>query len=63
MIKTVEVGANYCSNPLGQTGTTGAYCNKYINVDTGYNYGGEISFEQGFFADDMLILGADYSYI
>lgn len=63
MIKTVEVGANYCSNPLGQTGVVRAYCNKYINVDTGYNYGGEISFEQGFFADDMLILGADYSYI
>ena len=71
MIKSIEVdeqstaaAVTACDYPSGQTGATGRYfCYKYVNVDTGYNYGGEIAIEQGFFDDDMLVLGANYSYI
>ena len=40
---------------------TGCWQNK--NADSGYTFGGEIGIEQGFFADDMLVLGLNYSYI
>ena len=64
MIKTIEVDGTLCNNPSGQTGANARYyCQKYVNADEGYNYGGEISVEQGFFEGDMLVLGADYSYI
>ena len=41
----------------------GTGCAQTTNADTGYMYGGEIGFEQGFFTDDLLVVGANYSYI
>ena len=36
---------------------------KLTNGYAGYNYGGEVSVEQGFFAENALLVGANYSYI
>ena len=36
---------------------------KLTNGYGGYNYGGEVSVEQGFFAENALLVGANYSYI
>ncbi len=50
-----------CAIP--QTDRSGnTYCTRAINVPDGYLYGGEIGIEQGFFADDMLVLGANYTF-
>lgn len=38
-------------------------CYQNVNADSGYTWGGEVGVEQSFFADDMLILGANYSFI
>lgn len=55
VVRTSVIGG--CSNP------TNGMCYKNVNADTGYTYGGEIAFEQGFFNNDALIIGANYSYI
>ncbi len=36
---------------------------KLTNGYAGYSYGGEVSIEQGFFVENALIIGANYSYI
>lgn len=38
-------------------------CYQNVNAKSGYTWGGEIGIEQGFFADNLLVLGANYSYI
>lgn len=38
-------------------------CYKFLNANTGYTYGGEVSVEQGFLDENVLIIGANYSYI
>ena len=54
-----------CDTPREVTrrGTTTYYCYQNVNAKSGYTYGGEVSVEQGLFEDDMLVLGANYSYI
>lgn len=47
-----------CSSP-----NKNGLCSKYVNEDQGYTYGVELGFEQGLFEDNMLVLGANYSYI
>ena len=55
--KTLTGAEATCDNP------NKGECKKNVNVDSGYTYGGEVGVEQDFFADDMLILGANYSFI
>lgn len=43
--------------------SAGSDCWQNTNADSGYTYGGEVSVEQGFFEDNMLVLGLNYSYI
>ena len=50
-----------CAVPSKSKGKYSCYQN--VNADSGYTWGGEVGVEQGFFADDMLILGANYSFI
>ena len=50
-----------CAVPSKSKGKYSCYQN--VNADSGYTYGGEVGVEQSFFADDMLILGANYSFI
>lgn len=38
-------------------------CSQYYNANQGYTYGGEVGLEQGFFEDNMFVLGGNYSYI
>lgn len=67
--KTLASGANEatvkaaggCETPTQSRGTY--YCYQNVNAKSGYTYGGEVSVEQGLFENDMLILGANYSYI
>ena len=55
--KTLEGADATCSNPdKGE-------CLQNVNAKSGYTYGGELSVQQGFFANDLLVLGANYSYI
>ena len=39
------------------------YCYQQRNIDHGYTYGGEVSFQQGFGENDELTFGVNYSYI
>lgn len=68
-IKSVRIpspdasGNELCAVPRNANASLGypRGCSKYENIDLGYVYGFELSAEQGFF-DNMLILGANYSY-
>lgn len=42
---------------------TGGLCTQYQNAYEGYTYGGEVGFEQSFFSEDALLVGANYSYL
>ena len=42
---------------------TGGLCTQYQNAYEGYTYGGEVGFEQGFFSEDALLVGVNYSYL
>lgn len=63
LIQTADENAAkaVCAVPSKSKGKYSCYQN--VNADSGYTYGGEVGVEQGFFADDMLILGANYSFI
>ena len=39
------------------------FCYMQRNIDHGYTYGGEVSFQQGFGENDELTFGVNYSYI
>ncbi len=39
------------------------FCYMQKNIDHGYTYGGEVSFQQGFGENDEVTLGVNYSYI
>lgn len=54
----------YDSLFIKQTGVNGNLpIYKLTNGYGGQSWGGEVSIEQGFFADNALIIGANYSYI
>lgn len=63
LIQTTDENAAkaVCAVPSKSKGKYSCYQN--VNADSGYTWGGEVGVEQGFFADDMLILGANYSFI
>ena len=56
----------YDSFMIEQTGTNATSNLPIYKLTNGYggqSWGGEVAFEQGFFSDNALILGANYSYI
>ncbi len=55
--KTLTGADATCTSPDGKK------CYQKVNAKSGYTYGGEIGVQQGFFANDLLVLGANYSYI
>ena len=51
----------YLTGELATACSNGTGCRQMVNAPEGYMYGGEISIQQGLF-NDMLVLGANYSY-
>ncbi len=61
--KTQSEAQAICPVPDNPRNRGTYYCYQNVNAKSGYTYGGELSVEQGFFANDLLVLGANYSYI
>ncbi len=63
VISTQNLPGSNCPNPTASTYSNPNVCFQYINDDQGYVYGAEIGATQGFFADNLLVIGVNYSYL